>query len=156
MSKKVIFLIGIFFAVSAAVHTPLYAQTQKENKITGAAELGMTKAQVIKVLGKPNSPQKYDFFYVKDNDEIIVCFNDKTNRCEAVIVRGKSAKFLIGTVKLGNTRAIVKKAYGKAEKIIEYQKNKVECWYYPSKNIFFAFNKDKISSFSVSNYNVKR
>jgi len=30
----------------------------------------------------------------------------------------------------------------------------VECWYYPSKNVNFAFTKDKISSFSISDVNV--
>jgi len=156
MNKRGYCILFVMFAVLAAAQIPAYSAPQKETGITGAVNLGMTRTQVIKILGKPQSPQEYDFFYTKGNDELIVCFNEKSRLVEAVIVRGTGQIYSLGGVKLGSPASLVKQAYGEPEKVVEYKKSNVACWYYPSKNVCFALNGDKVKSFSVSNCSVGR
>ena len=142
----VILLLPIYLASAPKINI------HKENTVTGTVELGSTKKQVLKILGKPDSPQAYDFVYAKKDNEIVVCFNDKTKLAEAIIVKGKSRVYSVGGVKLGDSKDAVEKAFGDPEVVFSY-KGGVECWYYPSKNVNFAFDNDKIVSFSVSNCN---
>lgn len=138
----------VFIAISA------YAI--KYSKISGCVELGYTKQDVMKKMGIPDSPERFDFVYVKDKSEVIVCFDDKTNIAEAVIIRGATPKYSIEGIKVGDMKASVRKMFGEPERTVYYKKSGVECWYYPSKNVNFAFTKDKIASFSISNVNVEK
>lgn len=146
--RGLIFLL-LIAALFAAI-TPAYSQTQKEYKVNGAVELGVSKEYVLRILGKPDSPQKFDFFYEKSGNELIVCFDDKTKKVESIIVRGKNPAYSVSGIKIGDLRAQVKEIYGDPEKIIKYRKSGVECWYYPSKNVSFALSGDKVASFGVS------
>jgi len=140
-----------FLTALMAVVLSSYSFAQKINKVNGAVGLGYTKGQVLKALGDPASPQKFDFFYERGEDELIVCFDDKTKLVECIIVRGKSQMYSAGGIKIGDARSNVIKTYGKPERVVDYRKSGVECWYYPSQNVNFAISGDKVSSFGVSN-----
>ena len=147
--KKIFFAaLVVIICLSAAC-----AADTKVTKITGIASLGSTKTQVLESFGKPDSPQKYDFYYEKMNSEIIVTFNDKTSLAESIIVRGQNPKYAVNGIKVGSTKNDVAKAFGKPEKKFVYKKSDTECWYYPSQNLGFAFNNGKVASFSVNNIN---
>lgn len=123
----------------------------KETKVTGAVSLGCTRKDVLKAMGKPNSPLAMDFSYKKSNCEILIVFNDKTDLVESIIVIGKNPKYCIRGITGGSSRDEVTKTFGKPEKVVNYKKSGAECWYYPTKNVNFAFNGGKVSSFSVCN-----
>jgi outer membrane protein assembly factor BamE (lipoprotein component of BamABCDE complex) len=144
-------LIGSAIALTA---TFAFSEISKVTRITGAAELGFTKQDVIKSLGRPDSPDKFDFYYIKKNSEVVVAFNDKTNLVESVIIKGSDPKYEVAGIKIGALKASVKEAFGNPEKVIKYAKSKIECWYYPSKNVNFAFSGDKVASFSISDVNI--
>ena len=140
-----------FIAALLIVHA--YAQNNfKVTKIGGIAELGNTKSDVLRTFGTPDSPQKYDFYYEKTDSEIIVTFNDKTKLVESIILRG-NPKYTVSGVGIGATRQQVKNIFGTPEKKYFYNHTDTECWFYPSKNLGFAFENDKVASFSVNNCN---
>ena len=153
MSKLLSGFVCVFSAV-IILSAVIPAYSVRYSRITGCVELGYTKQAVMKKMGKPDSPQRFDFFYVRDKSEVIVCFDDKTRIAEAVIIRGAEPNYSIEGIKVGDLKTTVKKAFGAPERIVNYMKSGVECWYYPSKNVNFAFTKDKISSFSISDVNV--
>ncbi len=144
----------VFVLIAGMMPVCVFAQeTSKFVKVPGIAKLGTTKEQVLKILGTPDSPQKYDFYYERMNSELIVTFNDKTKLVESIIMRGKSPNYSLAGVGIGSTKVDVKKAFGQPEKVFSYKKSNVDCWYYPSKNLGFAFEKDHVSSFSVNECN---
>jgi outer membrane protein assembly factor BamE (lipoprotein component of BamABCDE complex) len=121
----------------------------KETKVTGAVSLGNTRKQVLTAMGKPNSPLLCDYSYTKGNAEILVVFNDNTNVVDSIIIIGRNPKYSVRGITGGNLKAEVKKVFGDPERVVEYRKSGVSCWYYPSRNVNFAFTGDKVSSFSV-------
>jgi len=147
----------LLLAALLAVTSFSYSFTQKITKVNGAVALGFTRARVLNSLGKPASPQRSDFFYENsDVSELIVSFNEKTDLVEAVIVRGKNPKYSVEGVSVGANKDLVRKTFGGPEKIIDYKKSNEQCWYYPSKNVSFAFKGDNVSSFGLSSSNVGR
>jgi outer membrane protein assembly factor BamE (lipoprotein component of BamABCDE complex) len=142
----------VFLAAALAAALISCSFTQKITKVTGAVELGRTKAQVLKSIGKPTSPQRFDFYYSNGKSEIVICFGDKTGRVEAVIVMGKNPKYSVKGITVGSSMAEVKQVFGNPERVFDYTKTGVECWYYPSKNVYFAIDKGKVSSFSVNEW----
>ena len=147
----------LFLAALLAVTSSSYSFAQKITKVAGAVGLGYTKAQVVNSLGKPVSPQRFDFFYENsDVSELIVSFDEKTGLVESVIVRGKNPKYSVEGVGVGASKDLVQKIFGGPEKIIDYKKSNEQCWYYPSKNVSFAFKGDNVSSFGLSSNNVGR
>ena len=131
--------------------TAAMSDTAKETKVTGTVSLGSTRNEVLKAMGKPESPLTCDFFYKKSKCEILIAFNDKTNLVESIIVIGKNPKYSVRGITGGSTKADVEKTFGKPERVFNYKKSGVECWYYPKTNVSFAFNGNNVSSFSVSN-----
>jgi len=115
--------------------------------------LGMTKDSVIKVMGKPDTPPQCEFVYSNGKGDVIICFGEK-NLVEAIIVRGTSTKYTVAGLKIGDTQEKVKNICGKPENTKVFDKGQVEAWYYPSKNLNFAFGiSKKIISFSVNDFN---
>jgi hypothetical protein len=148
----------ILIAAIIVIIPPIGASTATTEKIqsistpNGTLTLGMTKKQVIAVMGKPNSPENYDFVYSVGKSEIITTFNDQTKKLEAVIVRGDSNKFSVSGIKIGDAPAKVESRFGKPEISKNLDKGRMVCWYYPSKNVYFCVGKgDRVMSFSVSN-----
>jgi len=135
-----------FYLSSAAM-----SDTTKETRVTGTVSLGNTRNEVLKAMGKPESPLTCDFFYNKGKCEILIAFNDKTNLVESIIIIGKNSKYSVRGITGGSTKADVEKTFGKAERVFDYKKSGVECWYYPKTNVSFAFSGNNVSSFSVSN-----
>ena len=129
---------------------------KKETKVLGATELGATKSEVVRSLGKPDSPQQYDFYYTKGDSELIVSFNDKTKFVESIIVKGKSLKYSVNGIRVGDSKTKVSDLYGFPETVNRYDKGQTECWKYPSMNVNFCIQNGKVASFSVSNCNVKK
>ncbi len=138
-------------AVLATAVVPL-AIAKKVTKVTGAVELGLTKEQVVKTIGQPITPQKFDFYYVKGNSEIVICFGDKNGLVQSVTVMGRNPKYSVRGITVGSSKAAVTKAFGAPERVFVYKKNGVESWYYPSRNVGFAIDKGKVSSFSVNEW----
>ena len=93
----------LLLAVIVTAATPSYPLAKKETKVLGAVWLGCTKAQTLKILGRPDSPQKFDFFYERGLNEIMVVFNDKTRLAECIIVRG-DPKCTVGGVRVGDSK----------------------------------------------------
>jgi outer membrane protein assembly factor BamE (lipoprotein component of BamABCDE complex) len=150
----VIAIVGIVLPVF--ITTTVKAAVQTVNKIDGIAELGDTKEDVINALGQPDSPQSYDFYYIKNNSEIVVCFDELTSRAQAIIVKGGTPKYSVGGIKIGDNKAMVQKTFGTPERKFKYRNSKIECWHYPSKNVYISFNGDKVYSFSISSVNIKK
>ncbi len=143
-------------AAVASILLPFYLSTAAmpasnySIKITHTVPLGIPKKDVLKVMGKPNSPVDFDFSYKKNGCEILVAFNDKTGCVEAVIVIGKNPQYSVMGITGGSFKSDVQKVFGDPERKLAYEKSGVECWYYPSKKVNFCFKEDKVSSFSVS------
>jgi hypothetical protein len=133
----------------AYIAIPAYSAATKE-KTVGPVELGLTKTQVMKLLGKPDSPEKFDFYYEKSGIKLVVIFDEKSKGVESIIVRGESPKYAVGGIKVGDIKDMVKQNYGTPERIVKYKKSGVECWYYPSQNVNFAIRGGKVESFGVS------
>jgi hypothetical protein len=154
---------GIFFAFIAVsaiaiVLSVSYASADAIDKVQqismtkGALALGMSKQEVLKIMGKPGSPLQFDFVYSNGKDELVVCFDDKTNLVESIIVRGKSIKYSVAGIKIGDPQEKVKKVCGVPEALRKYEENG-ECWSYPSKNLSIAFDgQNKVVSYSISSY----
>jgi hypothetical protein len=141
-------------AISIAIVIPVLLFTSstisKVTEIKGVCPLRASKNIIMKVLGKPISPPDFDLFYMKNGVEIIVCFDEKTKLASCIIVKGKAKGYLVGGVALGDSKSLVKKVFGDPEIKRAYGPF-IECWYYPSKNVNFAFDEDqKVYSFSVS------
>jgi hypothetical protein len=85
-----------------------------------------------------------------------VCFDELTSRAQAIIVKGGAPKYSVGGIKIGDNKAMVQKAFGIAERKFKYRNSKIECWHYPSKNVYISFNGDKVYSFSISSVNIKK
>ena len=118
----------------------------------GSLTLGMTKQQVLKVMGKPSSPQNYDFVYPIEKGEVIITFDDQTKLLDAVIVRGDTNKYSISGITIGDTKEKLMKKFGDPEIMQKIDKGKTECWYYPSRNLYFCLGtKNIVTSFSLSN-----
>lgn len=134
---------------SAAALDKVWKVTVGDNVIS----LGMTKDRVIKVMGAPNSPKNFDLVYTDGKNEIVICFDDKSGLAESIIVRGTSKKYSVDGIKIGDPQTKVKQEWGSPENVKIYGEGRVECWYYPSKNLNFAFSgHKKVISFSVNDF----
>lgn len=149
-SKAIIIL--LFCAILSSIFSGVSA-AQKISGVDGVM-LGQTKQQVIKALGDPESPLNCDLYFKRGKSQIIVSFNDKTGLAELIVVIGYNPKFTIAGINAGSVKSMVKKAYGAPEKVVKYMKGIAECWYYPTKNINFSFDGDKVSSFGVGSCSV--
>jgi len=153
--RKPIFKLAAIGIITALlpfyISIPAMSAPAKETKVTGAVSLGSTRKDVLKVMGKPNSPLEMDFSYKKRSCEILIVFNDKTDLVDSIIVIGRDPKYGIRGMTGGSSMDEVKKTFGKPEKVVKYKESGTECWYYPSKNVNFAFKDGKVSSFSVCN-----
>lgn len=138
-------------AVLATAIVPL-AIAKKVTQVTGAVALGLTKEQVVKTIGKPITPQKFDFYYIEGKSEIVICFDDKTGLVQAITVMGRNPKYSVRGITVGSSKNAVTKAFGSPERVFTYKKNGVESWYYPSKNVGFAMDKGRVSAFSVNEW----
>ncbi|MFH1710481.1 MAG: hypothetical protein ABH860_05395 [bacterium] len=133
-----------FYLSTAGMSVPT-----KETTVTGTVPLGSARKDVLKAMGKPNSPLVMDFSYKKKNCEILVVFNDTTDMVRSVIVIGNDPKYSVRGIKGGSSKDEVRKIFGNPEKVVNYKGSGTECWFYPSKNVNFALNGGKVSSFSV-------
>jgi hypothetical protein len=129
---------------------PALSWSKSDIQITHTVPLGIAKNAVLKMMGKPNCPVEFDFSYKKKGCEILVTFDDKTNSVEAVIVIGKNPEYSVMGITGGSPKYQVKKVFGDPEKRLTYKSSGAECWYYPSKKVNFAFEGDKVTSFSIS------
>jgi hypothetical protein len=134
-----------FYISTAAIASP-----KIDIKITNTVPLGTTKKDVLKIMGKPNSPIDCDFTYKKNGCEILVTFDDRTSLVNAVIVIGKNARYSVMGITGGSNKSEVKKAFGDPEKKHVYKKGGAECWLYPSDNVNFCIKENIVASFSVS------
>ena len=82
----------LLFAAIVFAAVPAFCADKIESSVTGAAQLGLSKTQVLNMLGMPDSPPKFDFFYEKGKTELVVCFDDKTEKSTSVIVRNGGAE----------------------------------------------------------------
>jgi hypothetical protein len=129
---------------------PALSSSKSDILITHTVPLGIAKNAVLKMMGKPNCPVEFDFSYKKKGCEVLVTFDDKTQTVEAVIVIGKNPQYSVMGITGGSLKYEVKKVFGDPEKKLTYKKGAVECWFYPSKKVNFAFEGDRVTSFSVS------
>ena len=120
----------------------------------GDLKLGMTKTEVIKIMGNPSSPLSQDFIYGKGKDELIITFDDK-QRLDCIIVKGSNLIFSVQSIKIGSASDIIIKKFGKPEDIKKYRTINTEVWGYPNSNVYFTIKNDKVLSFAVSCYNHK-
>ena len=127
------------------------AFAKPENGISGGLELGMAREQVFRKFGKPELHEQGDLYYTFVKAELIICFNDTTSLVESIIVIGTDPRFSVGGIKVGDVKKKVIGKYGEPEKALKYSKGKVECFFYPSKNVNFAFEGGSVTSFGVSN-----
>ena len=135
-----------FYLTSASI-----AAQSSELKISNTVPLGTTKKDVLKIMGKPDSPLDCDFTYKKNGCEILVTFDDRTGLVNAVIVIGKNPAFSVMGITVGTPKSEVIKKFGDPEKKHAYKKGGAECWLYPSENVNFCIKENKVASFSVSN-----
>jgi outer membrane protein assembly factor BamE (lipoprotein component of BamABCDE complex) len=152
--KKPVFKLAAAAILSLLL--PFYLSTaamsaaDNETKITRTVPLGSTKDDVLRIMGKPNSPLDFDFSYKRGSCEILVTFSNKTNLVDAVIVIGKNPEYSIEGITVGSPKSEVKKMFGDPEKKHAYKKGGTECWLYPSEKVNFCIKEDKVASFSVS------
>jgi len=153
--KKTVFRFALTTMIIAFLPLCIFSASAitsaKELGVTGLVSLGSTRKQVLTAMGNPNSPLASDYSYRKGDSEILIVFDDNTDLVASVIVIGKNPKYSVRGITGGNTKAEVKKVFGNPERVVDYRKSRVECWYYPSKNVNFAISGDKVSSFGVSN-----
>ena len=145
-------IFALAFITALLTLSVLATENAKITRMNGIADLGNTKEQVLKAFGSPDSPPKYDFYYEKPDTEVIIVFNENTKLVQSIIIRGKNAKYSVNNVTVGSTKTQVKTAFGAPEKKYSYIKSGAECWFYPSKNVGFAFHGDSVASFSVNDF----
>ena len=163
MPKDIKSLVLSLSFIAIAVIPAFFVQTvitttndQKAKSVVLNIELGSTKDEVVKTLGEPDSPGMQDFYYSKGDGELVICFNDKSNKVETIIVRGNNSRYSVNDVRIGDGTAKVKKIFGKPDKLIKYRKSRIECWQYPSKNLYFSFKKGKVISFGISSVAISK
>jgi len=139
----VVVLIGLL-----ALHG-LAAETSSAVNKLGKISIGMTKNQVIKLLGQPNSPKDYDFIYGAGDNEMIVTFDNK-KKVESIIIKGKDLTLDVAGIKIGSPASLVEGTFGKPEYVKKYIFFKREVWSYPSSNVYFSCKDGKVVSFAVS------
>jgi sugar/nucleoside kinase (ribokinase family) len=143
-ATAIISLLLPFYLSTAAM-----SETNNETKITHTVPLGSTKDDVLRIMGKPNSPVEFDFSYKRGGCEILVTFSNKTDLVDAVIVIGNNPEYSLEGITVGSPKFEVKKIFGDPEKKYVYKKGGAECWLYPSEKVNFCIKKDKVASFSV-------
>ena len=144
-AAAIISIILPFYLSTAAL-----SESNNAPQINRTVPLGTCKKDVLKIMGKPDSPIDFDFSYKRGGCEILVTFDDKTGMVSAVIVIGRNPAYSVSGLTVGSSRSEVKRIFGVPEKTHKYLKGGSECWLYPSKKVNFCIKGDKVASFSVS------